>query len=457
MVFSSMTFLTLFLPVFMVAYFAVPSNRLQLRNWVLLVGSLLFYAAGEPIWVVLLVCSGIMDWMLGILIERSRGTGRARVFLVMSIAINIGLLSFFKYAPWLMELMGLPRHLAPGLPIGISFYTFQTLSYSIDVYRGRVRSQASPVKFLMYVSMFPQLVAGPIVAYKDVENMLSERTSTLRGVSEGATRFVMGLGKKIIFANHAGAVASQLLDTGAATASTAGVWLGVVMFFFQIYFDFSGYSDMAIGLGKIIGFEFLENFDYPYTAKSITDFWRRWHISLGSFFKDYVYIPLGGNRKRQFSNILIVWMLTGIWHGATANFVIWGLYFALLLVLEKYVLHGLFERLPAWISHSYVLLAVLFSWLIFYVTDLSQLLAMSAHFFGMGGQLVDHLAIELFWGNVWILPIMAIFVTRVPIQVFHHVTFKRPELEPWFNLTVLAFSFALLIGQTFTTFIYFRF
>ncbi|MCL1996856.1 MAG: MBOAT family protein [Defluviitaleaceae bacterium] len=457
MVFSSMTFLVLFLPIFMAVYFAVPAKYLNVRNFVLLISSLIFYAAGEPVWVVLIIFSSAVDCLLGILIEKHRGKRIATVMLVISLCASLGLLVLFKYSEFLLGIIGINITFAPALPIGISFYTFQTMSYIIDVYRGRVAAQKSPLKFLTYVSMFPQLVAGPIIAYIDVQHMLSKRESTLAGVSQGVTRFVMGLGKKVIFANHAGAIATQLLDTSAATSSTVGVWLGITMFFFQIYFDFSGYSDMAIGLGKIVGFDFKENFHYPYESKSITDFWRRWHISLGMFFRNYVYIPLGGNRKRQLLNIMIIWALTGLWHGASFNFILWGLYFGVILVIEKYYLKGILTRIHAAFAHVYVLFVVMFGWLIFYFTDLGQFLAMTGHFFGLGGQITDHLAIELFLANLWVLPIFAIFSTQIPIKVFNYLKGEMPVSEPVLNFTILAFSFMLLIGQSFTTFIYFRF
>ncbi|MCL2387675.1 MAG: MBOAT family protein [Defluviitaleaceae bacterium] len=455
MVFSSLTFLVFFLPVFLLAYFAVPKRFMNARNLVLLIFSLFFYAAGEPVWVVLLLFSASSDCLIGIFMEKYRGRWQAKVLLVISMCCSLGMLVLFKYTEFLLGLVGINMTFAPSLPIGISFYTFQTMSYSIDLYRGKIKAQRNPVAFLTFVSMFPQLVAGPIIKYADIEKMITQRESTKEMISKGITRFVMGLGKKILFANHAGLVANELL--GSPYSSTLGIWLGAVMFMFQIYFDFSAYSDMAIGLGKIIGFDFLENFNYPYVSKTVTDFWRRWHISLGSFFREYLYIPLGGNRKRAVFNIMIVWFATGLWHGASVNFIIWGMYFGVALLIEKYLLRRVFEKLPAFLGHAYCMLIVLYGWVLFYFTDLSQLGSASARFFGFGGLFADYRAIELLLSNVWILPIFAIFSTRAPIRIFNNLKKRYPISEPIFNFGLLCISVILLIGQTFTPFIYFRF
>jgi len=455
MVFSSLTFIVLFLPVFLLVYFCVPKRHLKVRNLVLLAFSLLFYAAGEPVWVVLLIFSASCDCLIGLFMEKYQGRWQSKVLLILSMCCSLGLLVIFKYSEFLLGLVGVHITFAPVLPIGISFYTFQTMSYSIDVYRGKIKAQRSPIAFLTYVAMFPPLIAGPIIRYADVEKMLTKRNTSIEGISAGISRFVMGLGKKVIFANHAGLVANELL--GAHNASTQAVWLGAIMFMFQIYFDFSGYSDMAIGLGKIIGFEFKENFDYPYTSKSITEFWRRWHISLGYFFRDYLYIPLGGNRKRAVFNIMFVWMVTGLWHGASINFVMWGLYFGLILLVEKYFLRNILQKLPVFFSHIYCLFIVLFGWIIFYFTDLGQLTTFSARFFGVGGFLTDYRATELLLANLWILPIFAIFSTRGPMRLLEYVKVKLPVSEAVFNFAVLGVCFVLLIGQTFSPFIYFRF
>jgi len=370
---------------------------------------------------------------------------------------NLGLLLLLKYGAFFLSLFNISVTFAPTLPIGISFYTFQTMSYTIDLYRGKVKPQRDPVAFLSYVAMFPQLVAGPIVRYADVEERLGLRRVTLTSFSDGIGRFAAGLGKKVIFANHAGKIAAELLSVNPANASTAGVWLGTLMFMFQIYFDFSGYSDMAIGLGKMIGFDFRENFDHPYTSRSITEFWRRWHISLGSFFRDYVYIPLGGNRKRAVFNIVVVWFLTGLWHGASVNFILWGLYFAVILLIEKYALRGLLQKLPAAASHLYTLILLLFGWLIFYFTDIGQLAEFAARFWGSAKYFSDSRTAELFMTNLWILPVLVLFSTKIPAKAAQRLKTVLPFSEHVINLAVLCTSFVLLIGQSFNPFIYFRF
>jgi len=455
MIFSSLTFIVLFLPIFLLVYFCVPKKCIKARNLVLLAFSLLFYAAGEPVWVVLLIFSASCDCLIGLFMEKYQGKWQSKVLLVISMCCSLGLLVVFKYSEFLLGLVGIHIAFAPALPIGISFYTFQTMSYSIDVYRGRIKAQRSPLAFLTYVAMFPPLVAGPIIRYADVEKMLKDRNTSLEMISAGISRFIMGLGKKIIFANHAGVVANELLGQG--DASTLAVWLGILMFMFQIYFDFSGYSDMAIGLGKIIGFDFKENFDYPYVSKSITEFWRRWHISLGIFFRDYLYIPMGGNRKRAVFNIMFVWMVTGLWHGASVNFILWGLYFGIILLVEKYLLRSILQKIPTFMSHVYCLFIVLFGWLIFYFVDLGELSLFAGRFFGVGGFWHDYRAVELLLANLWIIPIFAIFSTRAPMRILEYVKYRLPISEPILNLGILAVSFMLLIGQTFNPFIYFRF
>ena len=456
MIFSSLTFIVLFLPIFLFVYFCIPKNYIKIRNLALLLFSLLFYAAGEPVWVVILIFSASSDCLIGLFMEKYQGKWQSRVLIVISMMCSLGLLVFFKYSEFLLGLVGININFAPALPIGISFYTFQTMTYSIDVYRGKIKAQRNPIAFLTYVAMFPPLIAGPIIRYADIEKMLISRDTNIKKISEGISRFIMGLGKKVVFANHAGLIAEELLASGAT--STLAMWVGAIMFMFQIYFDFSGYSDMAIGLGKIIGFDFLENFNYPYISKSITEFWRRWHISLGMFFRDYLYIPLGGNRKRAVFNILFVWMATGLWHGASLNFIIWGMYFGVLLLIEKYILKRILQRIPAFISHIYCLLIVLFGWVIFYFTDLNILWFSIKSFWGWGqGELYDYRAFEILLANIWILPIFAIFSTRTPIKILEYIKERRPVLQTAFNVFVLAVSLILIIGQTFNPFIYFRF
>jgi len=457
MVFSSLNFLVVFLPAFLLFYHAIPGKHVRARNLVLLVCSLFFYAAGEPVWVIILIFSGLWDYAIGLHMTRFLGRWQSKALLLMSMCGNLGLLVFFKYGAFFLSFADLDVVFARTLPIGISFYTFQTMSYTLDLYRGGVKPQRDPVAFLSYVAMFPQLVAGPIIRYSDIEDRLTSRRITVRSFSDGVSRFAAGLAKKVIFANHAGKIATELLGVDAIYASTAGVWLGVIMFMFQIYFDFSGYSDMAIGLGKMIGFDFKENFDHPYVSKSVTEFWRRWHISLGLFFRDYVYIPLGGNRRRAVRNILVVWMLTGLWHGASVNFVLWGAYFGMFLLLEKYALRSVLHKIPAFFAHAYSLLVILFGWLIFYFTNLGQLGAFAARFWGASGVLTDHHTTDLFFSNMWILPVFALFSTTIPARVVARLKVNMPFSEHAINLVLLCTSFALLIGQSFNPFIYFRF
>ena len=350
MVFSSIVFLFRFLPLFFLLYYLVPE---RMKNLILFLGSLIFYAWGEPVYVLLMLFSTVVDYVHGRLLERLRGKRGAKLVLLSSVVINLGVLCFFKYADFLIgsvnAVLGTKVPLLSlGLPIGISFYTFQTMSYTIDVYRGQARVQRNLLDFGVYVAMFPQLIAGPIVKYRDVEKSMHHRSITLPDVSEGLKRFCMGLGKKVLLANNIGELWAFVSAMDLRRISMLTAWLGIVAFGFQIYFDFSGYSDMAIGLGRMLGFRFPENFNYPYISASVTEFWRRWHISLGSWFREYVYFPLGGSRRglpKQLLNILVVWMLTGIWHGAGWNFLLWGLWFAFALMLEKLFL----GRLLAWL------------------------------------------------------------------------------------------------------------
>ena len=464
MVFSSLTFLALFLPLFLLAYNLIATRSVKLKNLTLLVFSLFFYAVGEPVWVMILVFSGLLDYSIGLFFPRCTQKWHEKLLLALSLCGNLGLLFIFKYGSFFLGFFGIHVTFASSLPIGISFYTFQTMSYTIDLYRGKLKPQKDPVAFLAYVSMFPQLVAGPIIRYSDMEERLLKRTVTLEGFGGGVTRFAAGLGKKIILANHAGKVAAELLDVAPDSMTTAGIWLGIVMFAFQIYFDFSGYSDMAIGLGKMIGFDFKENFEHPYIAKSVTDFWRRWHISLSSFFRDYIYIPLGGNRRHTVRNLLVVWFITGLWHGASVNFVLWGLYYCAALILEKYVLKDVLQKVPAIVARLYSMLIVLFGWLIFYYTDLPTLASAMAGFFGFAGArhaeaqaLAGHRVTVLLYANLWILPVLTLFSTDIPARFFSWLKSRVPAVEPVYNAALLCVSFALLVGQSFNPFLYFRF
>ncbi|MBR7072103.1 MAG: MBOAT family protein, partial [Eubacterium sp.] len=360
MVFSSATFLFLFLPITVAAYYIIGgliADSYRLKNAILLLASLVFYAWGEPVYIVLMLLSIVFNFVAGKNIALSKRAGRdkrAKLTFVVSLVFNIGVLGFFKYADFAIEnirmLFGL--HLKPlnlPLPIGISFYTFQVMSYIIDLYNGKIRAQRKLLDFALYISLFPQLIAGPIVKYKDIQLQLKKRDVSANKFGRGLSRFLVGMAKKLMLANTLGAVFSTVQEFDTAELGALSAWVGIFCYTLQIYFDFSGYSDMAIGLGKMFGFEFNENFNYPYVAISATDFWRRWHISLSSWFRDYVYIPLGGNRRktpRVIFNLLVVWLLTGLWHGAAWNFVLWGLYYGVVLILEKYLLSKPLERLP---------------------------------------------------------------------------------------------------------------
>ena len=390
MVFSSLLFLFRFLPIVFLVYVITPK---KLKNFVLYLASLIFYAWGEPKYVVLMIFSTVVDFIHGDLVYRFKKKGNikaARCFVASSAIINLGLLGYFKYSGLMIESLGavLKKDFTIpdiALPIGISFYTFQTMSYTIDIYRGKCKPQKNIIDFGAYVALFPQLIAGPIVSYHQIDQELRERKMTTKGFYEGILCFMAGLSKKVLLANNAGLLFDQVKALG-SRQSVVAAWIGLLAYSFQIYFDFSGYSDMAIGLGKMLGFHFPKNFDYPYISKSITEFWRRWHITLSSWFRDYVYIPLGGNRKgliKQIRNIAIVWILTGIWHGASYNYVLWGVYFGLLLILEKMFLKKWLDRIPAVFSHLYSIFFILMGWLIFSFEALGEGMAYGKVMFGM--------------------------------------------------------------------------
>lgn len=379
MVFSCIPFLFFFLPLCLILYYVVPFSW---KNGTLLIFSLIFYAWGEPVYILLMLFSTLLDYSNGRLMERFGTTrGRRIFFLCCSICINLSILAFFKYAGFAVSSINgiFNTQFTPPqirLPVGISFYTFQTMSYIIDLYRGRVKAEHSYVSYLTYVSMFPQLVAGPIVRFSDIQQRLHSREITYAVFEQGMLRFMTGLFKKVLIANQAGALWEEIHVLGAADTSVATAWLGALCFTLQLYFDFSAYSDMAIGMGKMLGFEYSENFRYPLTAVSVTDFWRRWHISLSTWFRDYVYIPLGGNRKgvpRHLFNIAVVWFLTGLWHGASWNFILWGVYYGILLILEKYIWGKALAGLPRFFQHAYTFLIVVFGFVIFAITDLGEL------------------------------------------------------------------------------------
>lgn len=470
MVFSSFVFLLVFFLVVMLLYFLVPG---RIRNVVLLMASLLFYAWGEPIYVSIMLFSTVFDYTNGRLIEKFKKENRqtaAKVTLIIDMIGNLGILGFFKYADFVLENVNAITgagiellHIA--LPIGISFYTFQTMSYTIDVYRGVVPASRNILDFATYVTLFPQLIAGPIVQYKTVEKELANRKITVDNFAEGAFRFVIGMAKKVILANQIGALFTTI--SGMSEISTATAWLGAIAYSFQIYFDFSGYSDMAIGLGRMFGFHFLENFDHPYISASITEFWRRWHISLSSWFREYVYIPLGGNRKglkRQLINIMIVWMLTGLWHGASWNFVLWGLYYGILLMIEKIFLLKWLDRIPRVFRHIYCLFLVIIGWTIFSQTDFGMLGDYLQTMAGVGTVLVD----STFFYHLSCNAVLLVVLCLCSVD-YKPLIAKSKKLSAFMQssaydvvrtiimVVLMAICFAFLVGDSYNPFLYFRF
>ena len=462
MLFSSLEFLYLFLPWTVLVYFAVPRKA---KNAVLLFASLLFYAVGEPKYLFLMLTVTVANFIFGRLADNERHSRRfCRTALIFAVIFNISALFFFKYFDFAASLLGFSP-LGLALPIGISFYIFQALSYVADVYRGDVTPSRSIVDFSAYVSFFPQLIAGPIVRYSDVDNALRCRKHDFGNAAEGLRRFCAGLSKKVLLANRAGAVWERLSALPEGEISTATVWLGALFYAFQIYFDFSGYSDMAIGLGKIFGFDFPENFNYPYISRSVSEFWRRWHITLSSFFRDYVYIPLGGNRRgraRTYLNLFAVWCLTGIWHGASGNFLLWGIYYFFLLTLEKAFLGKILKRIPAVIAHAYTLTAVLVGWVIFAADTLKDgFFAYAKDMFLLGGApLISQSAIYELSRNSVLLVIMIFASTPIPKKLFFRAAGTKAAsriAQNALSLLSLLLSTATLVNSGYNPFLYFRF
>lgn len=464
MVFSSLTFLFAYLPITLLVYFAAP---LKWRNLVLLLVSLFFYGWGEPVYISIMVLSILIDYVHGLLVERYRADDRkARWFVGQSVVFNLLLLGFFKY--W--DFLAVNLSLIPGislpelhipLPIGISFFTFQTMSYTIDVYRKDAPAQRSLLTFGTFVTMFPQLIAGPIIKYKTVAQELDCRSHTIEDFALGVRRFVVGLAKKVLLANGIGQLWEQALAAqGMGSMTMLGGWLGLAAFGFQIYFDFSGYSDMAIGLGQIFGFRFDENFDYPYQSRSVSEFWRRWHMSLTSWFREYVYIPLGGNRGgtgKTLRNILIVWFCTGFWHGASWNFVLWGLYFAGLLILEKYALRGILDALPRWAQHGYTLFAVLIGWGIFAIEDIRLCGQYLAVCFGAGTLWSASDGYTLRSYGV-MLGILVLAATTLGKTLWVQLPKRVQQIaSPLLVLAGLLLCTAYLVDSSYNPFLYFRF
>lgn len=470
MVFSSLTFLFGFLPFALLVYFLAPRPR---RNGILFMISLVFYGWGEPIYILLMLFSTILDYCCALGVDRHRNDQRrARRFLLTSVVINLGLLGVFKYADFVLRsLNGLLGTNIPmlnlALPIGISFYTFQTMSYTIDVYRGDAPVQKNIVSLGAYVALFPQLIAGPIVRYSTVAAQINEREENVDMFGQGVLRFVSGLGKKVLLANNIGLLFDQIRQLAFGQLSLLASWLGIVAYALQVYFDFSGYSDMAVGLGKMFGFTFLENFNYPFIAQSITEFWRRWHISLGTWFRDYVYIPLGGSRQSTittYRNLALVWLLTGLWHGASWNFAIWGAYFACFLIVEKAFLLQWLQRGPRMLRHVYVLVVTAFSWVLFAFDDWNSIQRFWLAMWGRGdGGLVTATDMYLLANYGLLLVILILAATPIPrllVQKYLALD-RRPRLAevlyPAFIVVILGLSTAYLVDASYNPFLYFRF
>lgn len=464
MVFSSLVFMFAYLPITLLAYYLVPR---QGRNIFLFIVNLIFYGWGEPKLVLLMVFNIFFNYIGGWLVDKYRADAKKKkLFLILTCVLDIGILAVFKYTGMITETLNmLPflniPELQISLPIGISFYTFQTMSYVIDVYRDDAPVSKNFINFGTYVALFPQLIAGPIVRYRDVAEQLVNRRETLEMFTRGVKLFMIGLAKKVIIANTMGTLTTNIFATTDENG-VVGTWVGMIAYTFQIYFDFSGYSDMACGLGNMMGFEFLKNFNYPYIAKSITDFWRRWHISLSTWFKEYVYIPLGGNRKgvkRQILNLLIVWGLTGLWHGAAYNFVLWGLYYGLLLILEKFVLKKFLDRLPSFVQHIYTLFIIIIGWGLFYFTDVGQLGEFMVDLFNFGNGICGNQAFNLIMSNLPMLIIAA--VASTPLAAMLYTRFEHTRFmwipETLYCMGVLAVSTASLVNQSYNPFLYFRF
>ena len=473
MVFSSLLFLFRFLPAILLVYYIVPHH---FRNLVLLIFSLAFYAWGEPIYIILMLASILISYTGGILVDRFKQVEKmkeAKWALLISCVASLSLLAFFKYAGFAVETVNSLTGagiaiLNIALPIGISFYTFQTLSYTIDVYRGEAAVQKNPISFGAYVTMFPQLIAGPIVQYKTIDTQLRTRTETAEQFAEGIHRFMIGLSKKVLIANNAGALWDTIQASAYSEVPILTAWMGLAAYTFQIYFDFSAYSDMAIGLGHMFGFRFLENFNYPYISKSLTEFWRRWHISLGTWFREYVYIPLGGNRVskwRHIRNILVVWLLTGIWHGASWNFLIWGIYYGVLLLAEKFVFGKYLQKLPALFQHIYCMIFVMLGWNLFVFENMGQGIEFLKSLFGFYGQgFLNTQTVYLLYNNAALLILCIFGSTQLPSKFGKRLSAKLAgneivlaAVKNTFYIGVFLLSIAWLVDATFNPFLYFRF
>ncbi len=470
MVFSSMSFMAFFLPSVILLYFACRSPKW--RNGVLVAFSLLFYAWGEPVRILLMVASVFINYSAAIFIAELKRKSLRRMALILGLSVTVGMLGYFKYFAFFVNgigsLFGHGDLVTPeALPIGISFFTFQIITYTVDVYLGKTPVQRSLSRLMLYISFFPQLIVGPIVNYTYIAPQLEQRKTSINGIYRGLNRFSIGLAKKVLLANVCGEILRDMPLTG--QLSVLGAWLGIIAYALQIYFDFSGYSDMAIGLGRVFGFQFLENFNYPYISTSITDFWRRWHISLGAFFREYVYIPMGGNRVkplRHILNLLVVWGLTGLWHGASWNFIIWGLYYGLLLVLEKFVLKKWLDKLPGAVSWAITMLLVLIGWVFFYHIQLSDGLNHIAAMFGIGAKgLSDPVAVYylkrylgfLVAACVACLPWMGVVRSLIPQGKERQANRWIQRFQAVAGMVLLVLSMAFMVSSSYNPFLYFRF
>lgn len=465
MLFSSIVFLFTFLPIVLVLYYVLPR---QFKNPVLLLASLLFYAWGEPIYLFLMMFSILFNYISGLDIARNLGNKRAaRKSLIFNVVVNLCVLGFFKYEGFVLNSLNavLPVEIPfqeVALPVGISFYTFQILSYIIDVYWGNVPVQKNLMDFALYVTMFPQLIAGPIVKYAEIDEQLHVREENWGRFGEGVMYFIRGLAKKVLLANTVGMIYTNVSGMAPEDVSVVTAWLGCLAYTFQIYFDFSGYSDMAVGLGKMFGFEFPWNFNYPYIAQSVTEFWRRWHISLSSWFREYVYIPLGGNRvpvPKHIRNLLVVWLLTGLWHGAAWNFVAWGLYYGVILIFEKYFFHRVLDKLPEVLRHIYSLVLVMVGWVLFFSPSFAGALEYLKLMFGAGGHgFMDGEALYLLISNLGLWVIAIVSSTPLVYGVYErYVGRRKPVADVVIYAGMFLLCVAYLVTETYNPFLYFRF
>lgn len=489
MVFSNLLFVYLFLPLNLILCYSAKS--IEAKNWILLIFSLIFYAWGEPVYVFLLIGMAFADYVFALQIEKTRETKKAKFWLVLATVVSIGLIGVFKYGTFVCENMnsifGVPTVIPQiALPIGISFYTFQLLSYVVDVYRGDVEAQPRFSRVLLYASLFHQCIAGPIVRYKDVSDEIAFRQPNIVEVGKGVNRFSVGLAKKVLLSNVCGSLCDTFLLTDSAIADTSvatenmatlasrpalAVWLGMIFYMLQIYLDFSAYSDMAIGMGQMVGFHYKENFDYPYISKSVTEFWRRWHMSLGTFFRDYVYIPLGGNRKgiaRTIFNMFVVWALTGLWHGASWNFVLWGLYFFVFLVLEKLFLKKILDKLPSFISHIYLLAVVFFGWILFKFRSVQMGLTVFKGLFGLNGNTFTNFETTAMFKNYIFFLIVAVIAVTPIVKNIGDMMSKNADneikvanfqgvIQIVVPVILLLLSTFALVGDSYNPFLYFQF